>query len=344
MPQHSLCSQCDCPRDYCQEDTCVCQVLQLCICPTPKTPKLSLEEEEPGETSIPTPTLSQCLKESSDSMPKRCSSPTLTAQYENKGFSRLSTSEIESRLVLQSMKPTPTDHPISTSTSPFHPNWISPIHAASTSSRITQWRAKLLQQLSNDITLTSSESMVLRTLSSCMNTFAKMATHLLSSEAKWTSTDSARIFASATETASHGLLTASRQRSSHLLTPFLDQTELVTPILHQQGRNETSGSTDQPMPARPSGLKRRSTAFRTTKSETRVIPSTTTPDNKSSSTTTSNQQPRISSFSGTLVPTPGLSQVLHVTTNGTFLEELPSGRSSASTRISQPLSLRKKKQ
>lgn len=344
MPQHSLCSECDCPREHCNEDTCVCQLLQLCICPTPKTPKLQLDDEEPEETSIRTPTPSQCQKENSDSMPKRCSSPTLTAQLGNKGFSRRSTSEIESKLVLQSMNSTRTEPPISTSTSPFHPNWISPIHAASTSSPITQWRAKLLQQLSNDITLTSSESMVLRTLSSCMNTFAKMATHLLSSEAKWTSTDSARIFASATETASHGLLTASRQLSSHLLTPFLDQTELVTPILHQQGRNETSGSTDQPMPARPSGLRRRSTAFRTTKSETRVIPSTTTPDNKSSSTTTSNQQPRISSFSGTLVPTPGLSQVLHVTTNGTFLEELPSGRSSASTRISQPLSLRKKKQ
>jgi len=331
MPRHILCYRCEKPLQACQlgpELECDC-VLDLCKCPHQK---INLESE-PDETSTPmkNPRLeNQESSESSDSMPERPSSPTLSAQLRQENSYPTFRWHLESQLVSRNKSVTKMAHSISTRTSLSAKNLTSPLLRALTS--LQQDRTMIMEnkdlEIKDDFTQTSSESEALRTLCALMNTCAKMEFLLLSLQERSISTSFLRTFAMSSETVLAGLIIAVDCLKAHQAGQSPDQAVNSLLTLKKQGKSETYGSGDLLTQARPSGLKRKSTASKTTKSATTDIPSISTAINKSSSTTISCPRRNTFSSSEILQSSPVLCQEIQGTTKGSSRRDSPSGQSS----------------
>nr|AOV86236.1 putative rep protein [uncultured virus] len=339
MPRHTYCTDCANPLEECQDGilgACNCTT-SLCECQGKRKAPSSEDESEEISTlrtmkKMRSELVNQERRESFASMQERSSSPIPSAtlppvtchEFFHFGMRLNPPSVSRSYISMESYT--------CTYSVPLDANLTPPMQDC-----LTWWLSnqsilkETCQSLSGFIP-TSNESAALKTLSEFGNTFAKMVASLLSSEARWTSTSLARIFALAIEIASHGFRTVSRSLSQVLDGQLLVPMESRSPILETPERKGISGSVVPLMPAKPSGLRRRFMSSGTTRLATLDIHSTTTPEKKSSSTTMLSPEQRISSSSGTIQPIPGRSQVLLVTTNGLSPVDSTSGQSCAPTR------------
>lgn len=276
-------------------------------------------------------------RESFASMQEKPSSPIPDVQSDPKSSYSISRWHIESELLSENKSVTRMGNSTYTYSAPSLKNLTSPILTALTS--LSEGRIEVMSQglklrKYNDITQTSSESMALKTLCGLMNTSAKMEQLLLKCGEESISTSFLRTFAMCFETVAAGLATAVDCLKANQSGQSSDQMDKSSRTLPLQERKETSGSGGLLIPARPSGLKRKSTATRTTKSVTTGIPSTSTQINKSSSTTTSCPRRNIFSSSEIIQHSPVLCPETQDIINAQSLVDLSSGPSSAQIDLS----------